>query len=242
MEEISILKEFLSYPLNSSEEIFERFSTLANATWRKGASLQQQFVFVEGSRKDAATLVAHADTVFQEFAEHEFIEENGIIKSITPDCGLGADDRAGCAILWLLRNSGHHLLITDGEEKGQVGARWLMSDNADIAKIIHNSSFMIQFDRRHGTDYKFYFIPVSQEFKEFVESETGYTDAGKNAYTDIVSLCNHPDSCCAVNLSIGYQDEHHHTESINISQWQNTLKISTKMLEKPLVRFPLDEE
>ena len=103
MTELDILKEFLSYPLNSVDEIMERFKTLPNAEKkkRKGNGEQPQFVFVRGNREDAATLVAHADTVF-DVAEHEFSEKNGIIRSASPDYGLGADDRAGCAILWLL--------------------------------------------------------------------------------------------------------------------------------------------
>ncbi|MCL1979681.1 MAG: hypothetical protein FWG62_01215, partial [Proteobacteria bacterium] len=176
MTELEILKEFLSYPLNSVEEIMKRFATLPNAEWRKGKGEQQQFVFVPENRKDAVTLVAHADTVF-DFAEHNYSEEDGIIKSTSMGCGLGADDRAGCAILWLLKESGHHLLITDGEEHGQIGANWLIDFNTDIAEIIHNSSFMIQFDRQNGNDYKFYNIPVSDEFEEYIKQETGYINA-----------------------------------------------------------------
>ncbi len=240
MDALDTLKEFLSYPLNSSEEIMDRFRGLPNAIWKKGLENQQQFVFVKGNREDAATIIAHADTVFSNFGEHDFIEEDGIIKSTTPNCGLGADDRAGCAILWLLKDSGHHLLITDGEERGQIGARWLMREHKDIASIIHQSSFMMQFDRRHGTDYKVYHIPVTEEFKQYIESETGYTEPNKGSFTDIVSLCNHPDSCCGVNLSVGYRNEHYPDENLNIQEWENTLQIATKMLAKPLERYPLD--
>ncbi len=239
MTELDILVEFLSYPLNSTEEIMKRFATLPNAEWRKGESKQEQFVFVRGIRKDAATLVAHADTVFK-IADHTFTIENGVIKSTTEDIGLGADDRAGCAILWLLRNSGHNLLVTDGEEHGQIGAKWLVSRNTDIAKIIYNSSFLIQFDRRNGSDYKFYDIPVSNEFENYIQQETGYTNAGKRSFTDIVTLCENPESCCGVNLSVGYYNEHKPSETLNIKEWRNTLKIAEKMLAKPLKRFPLN--
>lgn len=238
MTALETLTEFLSYPLNSTEEILARFATLPNAVWRKGMDSEQQFVFVPGTREDAATLVAHADTVF-DIADHTFAIEDGIIRSTTPNCGLGADDRAGCAIVWLLKDSGHHLLITDGEEYGQIGARWLVNHNPDIAEILHKSSFMVQFDRRHGRDYKFYNIPVSDEFEDFIKHSTGYTNAGKRAFTDIVTLCKSSESCCGVNLSVGYYDEHTSYESLNIAEWTNTLKITEEMLANPLTRFPL---
>jgi len=238
MTKLDTLKEFLSYQLNSVEEILMRFATLPNAEWRKGNGEQQQFVFVSGNRKDAVTLVAHADTVF-DYAEHSFSEEDGIIKSTTIGCGLGADDRAGCAILWLMKESGHNLLVTDGEEHGQIGAKWLINSNTDIAEIIYNSSFMIQFDRRNGNDYKFYNIPISEEFEEFIKQETGYANAGKSSFTDIVTLCKNAESCCGVNLSVGYYDEHSHYETLNINEWSTTLEKTKKMIEKPLKRFPL---
>ncbi len=243
MTELDTLEEFLSYPLNSTEEIMKRFATLPNAEWRKGEGEQQQFVFVPGTRKDAATLVTHADTVFDN-TDHTFTIEDGVIKSTTSCCGLGADDRAGCAILWLLKDSGHNLLITDGEEHGQIAAKWLVNNNTDIAKIIYNSSFLIQFDRRNGNDYKFYDIPVSNEFENYIQQETGYTNAGKGSFTnivttDIVTLCRNLESCCGVNLSVGYYHEHSHSETLNIEQWRNTLKITEKMLAKQLKRFPL---
>lgn len=238
MTALETLTEFLSYPLNSTEEILARFATLPNAEWKKGTGAQQQFVFVPGIREDAATLVAHADTVF-DIADHTFALKDGVIRSTTPNCGLGADDRAGCAILWLLKDSGHHLLVTDGEEHGQIGAKWLVNYNPDIAEILHKSSFMVQFDRRHGSDYKFYNIPVSDEFEDFIEHSTGYTNAGKRAFTDIVTLCNNSESCCGVNLSVGYYDEHTSYETLNIAEWTNTLNVTEQMLANPLPRFPL---
>ena len=52
----------------------------------------------------------------------DVVFEDGVYSSGDDLCGIGADDRAGCAMLWLLRDSGHSLLILDGEEHGQVGA------------------------------------------------------------------------------------------------------------------------
>ena len=132
------------------------------------------------------------------------------------------------------------MLITDGEEEGQFGAKWLIHSNPDIAEIIHNSSFMIQFDRRNGTDCKYYYIPVSEEFKEYIEQETGYMESDRNSRTDIVTLCDNQNSCCGVNLSVGYYNEHTPNESLNIEEWANTLKLVKVMLNKPIKRFTLE--
>jgi hypothetical protein len=237
--EISILKEFLKYPLGNDgvDKIMDRFAELPNAVYRKCSHPQQRFVFVKGERIDAATLVAHADTVFDGDSIIDF-SEDGKIKSARKDAGIGADDRAGCAILWLLRNSGHNLLITDGEEIGRIGAKYLMNENPDIAETIQNSSFVIQFDRRNARDYKCYNLPVSQKFRDYIEIETGFSEPNKSSSTDIVDLCK---KVCGVNLSTGYYNEHKKNEYIVISEWLGIVKIAEKMLgrDKKLERFPI---
>ncbi|MCX7612109.1 MAG: hypothetical protein N2043_11040, partial [Ignavibacterium sp.] len=111
-----ILLEFLSYPLNSSDEIFKRFSTIPNSKLFIGNKPGERFLFIEGNREDAATLVAHADTVFNNVGQHDIIEDEDFFISGNPNYGIGADDRAGCAMVWLLKDLGHHLLICDYEE------------------------------------------------------------------------------------------------------------------------------
>lgn len=69
---------------------------------------EDSFVYVPGKREDRVVLIAHADTVYN--SGQEIIFEEGIYRSGTPYCGIGADDRAGCAILYLLKDFGHSLL------------------------------------------------------------------------------------------------------------------------------------
>jgi hypothetical protein len=232
----TILWEFLEYPLNSTAEIFQRFAGLPNATWHKGVNKKEQFVYIKGTRPDRCTLIAHADTVFMHVGEHQMIYHDGVISSAISAAGIGADDRAGCAILWLLRNSGHNLLILD-EEHGQHGAWFLRDSHPDILAEIQASSFMLEFDRINATDYKVYDIPVTEEFRSYIETKTGYKDAGPGSFTDICVLCTA--GCCAANLSVGFYDEHREEESINVSDWLNTYNIVKKMLELPLSRFEL---
>jgi hypothetical protein len=228
--------EFLAYPLDSEHAIMQRFAELPDAIHVNEGN-KKEFVFVKGNRSDRATLVAHADTVFFSVGEHAVTEENGVLWGERQNgTGLGADDRAGCAIVWLLKDMGHNLLITNGEERGQIGARFLMENYPEIAREINQSSYILQFDRRNATDYKCYYLPVTEAFCRYIENETGYHNAGQNSYTDIVALCK---DVCGVNLSVGYYNEHWENEHLVLSEWRHTLDIATAMLKKPLKRYPL---
>lgn len=234
------LLEFLDMPLETSDPVFEKFSSIPQSIFR-GEGLRR-FLFVRGTRKDKVLLVAHADTYWD---VHYTSSSNPIAKKLTFEKGviknlgggLGADDRAGCAVVWLLRETGHSLLITDGEERGGVGSNWLMSSNPDIAEDINlNHQFVIQFDRRNGRDFKCYSVGT-KEFRSYVERITGYTEPDRFSYTDIVTLCR---SICGVNLSIGFYREHTEDEFIVYEERLNTLNLCRRWLsESNLPCFPL---
>jgi len=201
----------------------------------------ERFLLIVGTNENKVVLVAHADTYFDatygnEKQQHLVIEENGLFISHNANgvkIGLGADDRAGCAILWLLLESGHSILITDGEEHGRLGSTWLMEHNPDIADLINSHQFIIQFDRRNSTDYKCYNVGTD-EFRKFIQEKTGFSEPNRSSYTDICTICR---DICGVNFSIGYYDEHSGDERINISEWHNTLRISQKLLGNALPKF-----
>ena len=236
------LEEFLSMPINSSRPVLEKFAALEGAVSviEEG---KENFVYVPGKRSDRAVLAAHADTVWDEaYVESGFKsrprEKNGVYSNgaLRVRCGIGADDRAGCAMLWLLRESGHSLLVTDGEEKGMLGSGYIRNHCPELFAEINDHSYIIQADRRNASDYKCYNLPVTDEFRKFIEENTGYSDAGKNAATDIVALC---DKICGVNFSVGYYNEHHKEETLVFDEWYNTLCVIEKMISPPQKRFLL---
>jgi len=245
INDIKVLNRFLEFPLENSEPIFRCFSELPNREIIFRGERPERFLYIRGQRKNKVLLVAHADTVWDSFysrvrdTKHELIFSGGILKSSSTTCGIGADDRAGCAILWLLKDLGHSLLITDGEESGGIGSNWLMNDlkNTDIAEEINTThQFMIQLDRRNGKDFKCYSVGTD-EFRDYIEHTTGYTEPDQFSYTDIVTLCR---EIAGVNLSVGYRNEHSCNESLSIDEWQNTLNLCRKWLsEKELPSFPL---
>lgn len=243
MNEIEILKHFLEYPIWTSKPIFDKFKTIKNAIFReKDENGKKRFLFVEGERHKKVVLIAHADTYFDEFYNHapqkHYVESQADCFIGKTEMGeriaLGADDRAGCAILWALRDSGHSILITDGEECGRIGSQWIMDENRDIAKIINQHQFMIQFDRRNSTDFKCYDVGTD-EFRTFIKQQTNYNEPNRSSHTDICTLC---DEICGVNFSVGYYNEHTNNERINFKEWGNTLDMVKKLLKnEELPRF-----
>jgi hypothetical protein len=146
---LNVLKSFLEIPLGSADGVFDRFLEIPGAIYR-GEGLNR-FLYVRGSRGNKVLFVAHADTYWdREYGydpgpTNEISIEDGEIRAVNEEFGLGADDRAGCAMLWLLKDLGHSLLVTNGEELKQQGAKWLQSDNKDIYdEINHDHQFVIQ--------------------------------------------------------------------------------------------------
>ena len=238
-EERFVLEEFLSCALNTPDEVFDKFSALGSAIRRGEPNSASSFVYVPGTRKDRVLLVAHADTVFFKLGRQIVVtDENNkglIYHGILPGAGLGADDRAGCAILYLLRDMGHSLLILGGEEQGCRGAI-LTSLDVQLFGELNSHQYMLEFDRSGCSDYKVYNIPVTDEFKKFIEVSTGYTEPDKSKDTDICRLCR---AICGANLSVGYYREHTEDEYLQYDEWLHTLRITREMLAGEQKKFPL---
>ena len=238
--DVAVLLDFLKLPLGKSDAVLDMFAGLPGAV-RCGSGLQQ-FVFIEGQRQNRVVLVAHADTCWDFFyrKDRDLIPQNvqladGIIRN--PGNGLGADDRAGCAILWLLRGLGHSILVTNGEEYGDIGSTWLMTARPDIAdKINDTHQFALALDRRNGRDFKCYGVGTP-EFREYITDKTGYTEPSRASSTDISTICRR---ICGVNLSVGYQCEHTENEHLVVKDWLHTLNLCrTWLSEASLPKFPL---
>ena len=228
MENKELILEFLSYPLDSGDEIFDRFAALPNAIAKKGEKTFERFVYVPGNRKDRVLLVAHIDTVwdkdYQKFGNnkphnHSVVFENGIFFSGEEMCGIGADDRAGCAMLWKLKDSGHSILILDGEEDGKRGAWFLKQKNLPLYKEINRHSFMLELDHESTDHVSFNQVDNTVKFKNFFKSATGFKERGLSGGCDLQVLCT---SICGANVGIGYNNFHTSKEVLILEEWENT--------------------
>lgn len=232
------LEKFLKMPVTDTKEVFDMFLQIKGAI-KRGNGLAS-FIYIPGTRKDRVLLVAHADTVWDKSLKNsngqwdiELTFENGIYRNkLGP---LGVDDRAGCAIIWLLKDLGHSILITSGEEQGQVGSRFLMEECPDIAdEINYEHQFIVQFDRSGSGDYKCYDVGTD-EFRSYIEQITGFTEPDRLRTTDIRLLCR---NICGVNLSIGYYKEHACEAYLVFDEWLNTLNIARRwFIQRDLPKF-----
>lgn len=170
-------------------------------------------------------LVAHADTVFpRKPSEFYYDKEANVMWS--PD-GMGADDRAGIFSIIQIINSRYrpHVIITTDEESGCIGATML-------AKKYHKHpfedlKFLIQLDRRGKTD-SVYYDCANDEFEEFINKFGFITAYG--TLSDI-SILAPMWEVAAVNLSIGYVDEHSCEERLFVSAMWNTIEKVKNILE-----------
>lgn len=212
----------------TEEEVHETFLTLPNAI--KIGQGKQSFVYVPGKRQNKVVLVAHCDTVFSDKRRKNIVfdEKTGVYKSNSVKEGIGADDRAGCSILWRLRNSGHSLLIPNGEEIGCKGS-YFLRDYCDgwNQKLQKEHCFMIQFDRRGSSDLVTYRVG-SKEFIKWLENNLKGYKHSRGSVSDISVLCT---EICGVNISTGYYNEHTCYETLNINEWIHTLKSVNNLLK-----------
>lgn len=233
-----LLEEFLSYTLNTTDDIFARFESLPGAIAGRGSNPLERFVCIPGNRKNKVVLVAHADTVWDEAyakpATTNVCFENGIFKSTNPDCGIGADDRAGCAMLWALRDCGHTLLVVNGEEKGKRGAKFLRHSNPQLFRFLNHHQFMIELDWRGTGGCLFNQVDYTKRFYKYIISTLGFQDDHKPGGCDLQILCHR---VCGVNIGIGYHKWHCHEEYLSLDEWENTLSCLTEFLKLSHPRF-----
>ena len=228
---LEILKDYLALP-HSAHAVHERFSRLPEAVCGMDSE-GFGYVYVPSRRTSPVLMVAHADVVGDEEHIPELLENDDIITNSGHI--LGADDRAGCAIIWALKHLGHGILITDGEEIGCLGAENIMENFPELREELQcRYQFMVEFDRKGSDEYKCYDVG-SKSFRSYVETTTGFHEPDRRSRTDIVVLAR---DICGVNLSCGYMLPHTDSEYIVKANWLNTLHIAEKWLSAPdLPRF-----
>lgn len=231
---IQTLSRFLRHPLSRTDEVFQEFMSVPNCLFnRSSLNSKQGFLFIEGSRKNKVLIVAHADTVWDFSYRNKIYHQvpvcsNGIFEASIANCGIGADDRAGCAMAFLLKETGHSILITDGEEQSMTGSKYLMNYFPVIADALNKHCFLIQLDRQGKEQFKCYGVG-SDEFRKYIMQKTGYQEPNRSSFTDIVTLCR---EACGVNLSVGYYGEHYPGEKLVIADWLQTYNMLKKWLSE----------
>lgn len=235
-----MLLEFLRMPLDDGEQILRRFAALPGAVVGTGEKPLQRYVYVPGTRADGVVLVSHTDTVWDKAYDRAFSGErdvkfeNGVFSSTSPDCGIGADDRAGCAMLWALRDSGHSLLVVDGEEHGKHGARYLRKSNPKLFRKLNRHCYMIELDWMGTRSCLFNQVDNTEKFKADIQKSLNLTQGGSKGGTDLQVLCR---NVCGVNIGVGWHGCHRREETLVLAEWENTLAELSEFLAKPQRRY-----
>jgi hypothetical protein len=221
----------VDFLLMSTDEVIDKFSKLPGAEIIGEG--EEKSVYVPPTRKDAALLVAHSDTVWDSHPIQLRFGQGLFFSS--DQCGIGADDRAGCYTVWELRELGHAILIPGGEESGCKGSNHLMGQKK-WRDIVAEHQFAIEFDRMNSSDLVFYSVGAPP-FIEWCEKQfKGYKRAS-GTWTDIAVLCDedlHEKDCLdGMNLSIGYYSQHTPYERIALSELYRSLNIAKSVLSQP---------
>lgn len=225
-EEIRLFKKFCCYDTKTLLCSLGKF--LQSYYSFKNLIITKDYIFARGTIPIA--LVAHADTVFPQppIITHFFYDP---MKTTMwhPD-GMGADDRAGILMIYRIlqtTNLRPSIIITTDEEIGAVGAQRMLAN-----RYFSNQkfNFLVQLDRR-GFNDSVYYNCANSEFERYINSFGFKTNFG--TFTDI-SVLAPVLKCAAVNLSVGYEDEHSYTERLNFAYWYCTFNKVCKILKAEL--------
>jgi len=176
-------------------------------------------------------LVAHIDTVCRTGFKR-LVQSKHVIRNVNGI--LGADDRAGCFLIYTLLNNWalpvFDVLFTNYEETGGQGAKAFIRDKVFKQNDIR---LFIELDRKGKSEYVTY-NDLPHEVAQYIES-FGFKES-YGTYSDIYDLTD-TYKIPSVNLSVGYYDQHTPKESLNLKHMDLTLKRLTDILRKPIPKL-----
>ncbi len=227
MISFSLIKDLFTY--TEQELLTFTHSFLLEYYDKSKVTKTEHYIIAEGALP--VCLTAHLDTIFPDASlkDKEIYHDPHYNVMWSPD-GLGADDRAGVFAILSLISEGYlpSVIFTTKEETGGIGAKALVT-RFPKAPFKVTPKFLIELDRAGQDDCVFYNCD-NPEFTSFIQSYGFYEDWG--TFSDI-SVLAPKWGMAAVNLSIGYLDEHSYSERLFI----NDLDSTTTKVEKILLEI-----
>lgn len=216
-------KLFQSLAVLSQESLRKTMAEYVKKRYGEDKVLERkEYVYAVGDIPIA--LVAHLDTVFKTPPQTIYYDKEKCVMW-SPE-GLGADDRAGVFAIIKILQAGLRptVIFTTDEEKGALGAEKLVQE---VPQPFTELKYVIQLDRRGSNDCVFYNCG-NETFTEYVET-FGFAE-NYGSFSDISVICP-AWKIAGVNLSIGYDDEHSVTETLNTTHMLQTISKVKKMLQ-----------
>lgn len=202
--------------MTENELFVSLYDYLQENNYNVHKDIGNHYMFAQGKSKTC--LVAHLDIAFQ-YPPKKFYRSKINKNVVTASTGLGADDRAGVYAIMALIDRGLRpsIIFTTGEEIGGMGAMALIQD---FPKIPISADFLLEMDRK-GKSQSVYYNCGNKEFETYINS-FGFTTYN-GIFSDIYILAPAWD-IAAVNVSIGYENEHTVKERLNCKYLDLTIE------------------
>lgn len=188
-------------------------------------SIGKNFVYLEGDKASPFCIVSHVDTCTRKGVT---LQCNGTVLKNLKGL-LGADDRAGVYAAITIYNNATikpHLLFTDLEEVGGVGAK----EVATLLTKPDGVKLLVELDRQGCNEYVVYQDQQS-EVHDYVR-KFGFVEQ-YGSYSDISDI-GPAWECASVNLSIGYYHQHTDREELHLDEMHLTIQRVLNMTEDPI--------
>ena len=191
----------------------------------KNIIYNKDFLIAEGQLP--ICLVAHLDTVFQFLPKWDDFLYDSKKNVLWYPGGSGFDDRAGIYAIIELVNKGYfpHIIFTDKEEYGGIGAKALIQQ---FPQPPFEAKAIIELDRANENDMVFYNCD-NVSFEKYI-GQFGF-ELSWGTFTDI-SIIAPEWRIAAVNVSIGYIDEHTQIERLYCDWCDKTIERVGWILEE----------
>lgn len=210
----NFMQQIFSYPVKGGSLLVYLKLLLSQFGYENQRTDNRNYLIAEGDIPIA--LVAHLDTVHAVEPFQFFYDEKEMV--MWSPQGLGADDRVGVILILSILSEGYrpHLIFTTGEEHGGIGANKLVKDYNEAP---FNIDFMIELDRCGSEDAVFYNC-MNHSFIDYI-CGFGFTFE-EGSFTDICILGRNW-NIAAVNLSVGYYNEHTKAEYWDLFEADDTI-------------------
>lgn len=237
------LVKFLTVPTNKMVEellrpLFNQYlrkthEFLTNTKFEKNPQKHWVWIRTKENWTEHETLVAHIDTV----SDYDTAPSANDLLILTPGntlvldekadakikC-LGADDRAGVAMIWQLVKSivskqekvDFNLFFPSGEEVGTQGTREFLR----IYKETFKTPYMLEFDRR-GNDIVGY---DNGNISFMDDLEQAFDKATATGTFSDIAVFQRELKILSANISVGYKHEHTRSEELNLDTWYATFE------------------
>ena len=197
-------------------------------------SIGKNFIYLEGDKNSPFCIISHVDTCTRKGVA---LQCNGTVMKNLKGL-LGADDRAGVYAAITIYNNATikpHLLFTDLEEVGGVGAK----EVATLLTKPDGVKLLVELDRQGCNEYVVYQDQQS-EVHDYIR-KFGFVEQ-YGSYSDISDI-GPAWECASVNLSIGYYHQHTDKEELHLDEMHLTIQRVLSMTEDPIMEaYPPPEQ